>query len=203
MVAEQSPARSVSTRIQLCGRFVVRLGGDRIEDRMPGRQGRLLFACLAVRESRTATRDELLEALWHGGLPSAPETALSALLSKLRKALGEAALQGRSEIVLKLPPNSLINVESAVNAIHRAEALIASEQWAQAAGPTLTAYAISAREFLRGESAPWIDEVRRHLEDMNIRAIECYARIGLAVQGPETPVVVQSARRLIELAPYR
>src|SRR5919204_5986835 len=136
MVSGPSLAEGSITRIQLCGRFVVRLGGERVEDRMPGRQGRLLFAYLATRDSRAATRDELIEALWHGGLPTAPEMALSALLSKLRKALGEEALEGRGEVILRLPPDSLVDVESVVNAIHRAEALIASEEWLEAAGPT-------------------------------------------------------------------
>ena len=52
---------------------------------MPGRQGRLLFAYLAVNRDRVASRDELTEALWPRGLPSAPDPALSALLSKLRR----------------------------------------------------------------------------------------------------------------------
>jgi len=203
MRSEPSAAGSERTRIQLCGRFVVRLRGERVEDRLPGRQGRLLFAFLASRPSRAATRDELLEALWPGGLPSAPEMALSALLSKLRTVLGDAALEGRKDLTLNLPPDALIDVESAVNAIHRAEALISGERWTEAAGATLTAYSISERQFLRGESAPWVDDNRRRLEEINLRAVECYTRIGLGVGGAELPVAVQSARGLVARAPYR
>jgi hypothetical protein len=32
------------TRIQLCGRFVVRLDGQRVEDALAGTKGQLLFA---------------------------------------------------------------------------------------------------------------------------------------------------------------
>jgi DNA-binding SARP family transcriptional activator len=203
MASESSPHAGTRTRVQLCGRFVVRLRGERVEHLFPGRQGRMLFAFLASRPSRTATRDEMLDALWHAGLPSAPELAISALLSKLRATLGEAALEGRKDITLHLPADALIDVESAVNAIHRAEALVSGARWAEAAGPTLTAYSISERQFLRGDNAPWIDDVRRRLESVNVRAMECYARIGLGVGGAELPVAVQSSRRLVELAPYR
>src|ERR1051326_7800322 len=129
--------------------------------------------------------------------------ALSALLSKLRTVLGDAALEGRKDLTLNLPPDALIDVESAVNAIHRAEALISGERWTEAAGATLTAYSISERQFLRGESAPWVDDNRRRLEEINLRAVESYTRIGLGVGGAELPVAVQSARGLVARAPYR
>jgi DNA-binding SARP family transcriptional activator len=203
MATEGVPGDREAARIQLCGRFVVRIDDHRIEGRMPGRQGRLLFAYLTIQNSRTATRDELVEALWPEELPSAPEMALSALLSKLRKLLGDHALEGRGEITLQLPPGARIDVEHAANEIHRAESLIALERWRDAAAPTMAAYSIAERPFLRGERAPWIDDRRREMEEIYLRAIECYARIGLEVRGHEVPVVIQSARRLIELAPYR
>jgi DNA-binding SARP family transcriptional activator len=170
---------------------------------MPGRQGRLLFAYLAAQPNRTATRDELIEALWPGKLPSAPGMALSALLSKLRGLLGEEAIEGRGDLTLCLGPAAWIDVECAGNSIHRAESLIGAERWWDAYGPAVTARYISERPFLRGESAPWIDEARRDLAEIHVRAIECDARIGLAIGGHEQPVAVRSAWRLIDLAPYR
>jgi DNA-binding SARP family transcriptional activator len=151
------------TRIQLCGRFVVRIEGDRLEDRLPGRQGRMLFAYLVSQPYRTATRDELMEALWHGGPPSAPEIALSALLSKLRRVLGDG-IEGRAEVSLGLPVNAQIDLESARNGLHRAESMIHARRWWEAYGPAVTARYISQRQFMRGESAPWIEEIRRDLE---------------------------------------
>ena len=38
----------VKARIQLCGRFVVDIDGSRIEDSLPGRRGRVLFAYLVL-----------------------------------------------------------------------------------------------------------------------------------------------------------
>jgi DNA-binding SARP family transcriptional activator len=191
-----------ATRVQLCGRFVVRLAEERLESRFPGRQARLLFAHLAIRPHRAATRDELIEAIWAQELPSAPEIALSALLSKLRRLLGESAIEGRGEVRLALP-EAWIDVECARESIHRAESLVASERWWDAYPAAVIARYISEREFLRGESAPWIDEVRRELEDVHLRAVECDARASLGAGGPEAKVAEKSARRLVELAPYR
>ena len=170
---------------------------------MPGRQGRMLFAYLAVQPSRTAARDELAGALWPERLPSAPDMALSALLSKLRRLLGEEAIEGRGEVCLRLPADAWVDVECARNEIHRAESLVAGERWADAYAPGVTARYISERPFLRGESGPWIDTVRRELEEIQIRAVECDAKVGLAIGGRESSTATRSARKLIELAPYR
>src|SRR5688572_10079924 len=41
-----------AVRIQLCGRLVVRLAGGRVEDALPGADGRLLFAYLVLNRLR-------------------------------------------------------------------------------------------------------------------------------------------------------
>jgi SARP family transcriptional regulator, regulator of embCAB operon len=51
------------TKVQLCGKLIVVIDGERLEDRLPGRQGRLLFAFLVVNRNRTLTRSQLLDAL--------------------------------------------------------------------------------------------------------------------------------------------
>ena len=191
------------TRIQLCGRFAARVAGRRIDRDLPGRQGRLLFAYLVVNRDRVASRDELAEALWPRALPSAPEPALSALLSKLRRLLPEGALEGRSAIRLELERRARVDVEAARDGIHRAEALIAARDWYASLGPTLVAHNISQRRFLPGEEAAWIDDRRRELEDIRVRAMECTARRSLGIGGAEVAVAERTARRLIDLSPYR
>jgi DNA-binding SARP family transcriptional activator len=199
---EQDPERE-RTRIQLCGHFVARVGGRRVERGLPGRQGRLLFAYLAVNRDRVAGRDELVEALWPRKLPSAPDMALSALLSKLRRLLPDGALEGRSEIRLELGLQARVDVEAARDGIHRAEALIAARDWYAAIGPTLVAYNISGRRFLPNEEGDWIQELRRELEEIRVRALECTARRSLGLGGPEIAVAERTARRMIDLSPYR
>jgi DNA-binding SARP family transcriptional activator len=201
-VSEQELKRD-ATRIQLCGRFVARVAGRRIEHLLPGRQGRVLFAYLVVNRDRVASRDELSEMLWSGALPSAPDLALSALLSKLRRLLPDDGLVGRSEIRLDLGRHARVDIEAARDGIHRAEALIAARDWYAATGPTLVAYNISQRLFLPGEDGAWIEELRRELEEIRVRALYCTAQRSLGLGGPELATAERAARRLTDLSPYR
>ena len=54
----------VATRIELCGALTVEVDGRRVEDDLPGRQGRLLFAYLALNRERPVRRDELVDVVW-------------------------------------------------------------------------------------------------------------------------------------------
>jgi len=197
------PAQQPETRIQLCGRFAVRVRGERVEDRFPGRQGRLLFAFLAARPHRVATRDELVDALWPGELPSAPDLALSALISKLRRVLGEDALDGRSDLRLELGPGAFVDVEAARAGVHESESLVTAGRFWDAFPGAVVCSAITKREFMRGEDAPWIEETRRELGDLWIRATECTIRIYLAGGDVERPAAERRAREVIARAPFR
>ena len=70
-------------------------------------------------------RDELIDVVWQGRLPSAPEASLSSLLTGVRRALGAQALTGRSVLTLTLPPDAWIDVEAARAATREAEAALA------------------------------------------------------------------------------
>lgn len=150
-----------------------------------------------------SSRDELAEALWAHRLPSAPDLALSALLSKLRRLLPDGALEGRSQIRVQLGSDARVDLEAARDGIHRAEALIGAGDWHGAIGPTLVAHNISRRGFLPGEEGAWIDELRRELDDIRVRSLECTARRSLGLGAPELAVAERTARQLIDLAPYR
>jgi SARP family transcriptional regulator, regulator of embCAB operon len=82
------------TTIQLCGPYVVELEGRRVEQALPGRQGRLLFAYLVLNRDRPVDRGELVEAVWSQEPPHDPADALAALLSKVRTALANRWLEG-------------------------------------------------------------------------------------------------------------
>ena len=104
-------ASAGETRIHLCGRFSVRINGQRIDEGFPGRQGRLLFAYLASRRSQSNTRTELAKILWPELVPDDPEIALAALLAKLRKLVGKDLLLGKQDLHLALPDNSWVDIE--------------------------------------------------------------------------------------------
>ncbi len=191
------------TRLQLCGRLVVEIDGRRVEDKLPGRQGRRLLVYLAVNRLRPVRRDELLEAIWPDRLPDAAESALSALLSKLRRLLGAEVLPARGEVRLELPAGAFVDLEAASEAIHRAEAAVRREAWAEAWGPARVALHTAARGFLPGEDAPWVEQERRELEEIALRAHECIAASGLGLGGSELDSAKRSSRALIAAMPYR
>ncbi len=182
---------------------MVERGGERLEGRLPGRQGRLLLAYLVLRRHRPVGREELVRALWPDQLPVAADAGLNALISKLRKILGSGVLAGRSSLQLRLDHDAHVDVEAAVEAVHRAESQVALREWKRAWGPSLVALFVSEREFLPGEDVFWVDEQRRHLEEIRLRALEAHALAALGIGGTELPGAVRVSRQLVRLAPVR
>jgi DNA-binding SARP family transcriptional activator len=193
----------LATRIQLCGRLVVKLDGRRVEDQLPGGKGRLLFAYLVLNRDRRIGREELLMAVYGEEASPQQHPSLSVLLSKLRGVIGHERLVGRSEIDLVLPPYAFVDIEAAREALHRAESYVAAGEWAESWGPAGVAYHVARRPLLQGEDRPWLEEWRRRLEDLEVRGLECFAEARLGLGGPTLPQAEECARRLIELAPYR
>jgi len=189
--------------VQICGRVVARINGRRVEHGLPGRQGRQLFVYLVVQRLRPSTRDALIEAVWPDEVPRAADIALSSLLSKLRAAIGSTFIEGKSELRLVLPARGFVDLEAARDSVHRAESAVALREWARAWGPARVALHTANRGFLEGQSAPWIDEIRRELGEIQHRALECVASAGLGLGGPELASVERSARALIAGWPYR
>jgi DNA-binding SARP family transcriptional activator len=192
-----------SALIQLCGRFVVELEGERIEAALPGRQGRLLFAYLVLNRGRAVPRSELTDAVWAADLPREPADALAALLSKVRSALGNRYLEGRSELVLVLPGDAAVDVESALAAVHEAESACSLKDWHRAWRAGIAAELVTRRTLLPDLEAPWIDEWRRSLEGVRLRALESYGRACLALGGTELAAAERAARELIRVSPLR
>ena len=196
-------AEPPQTRVQLCGRFVVRLHGRRLEDSLPGTLGQLLFAYLVLNRLRRVDRDELLLAAYGEEAAADHHARLSVLLSKLRRVVGAGVLTGRAQIELVLPSDAFVDIEAALDALHRAESHIAKGEWASAWGPASLAYDVASRPLLAGHDRQWLDEWRRRLDDARLSALECLAAASLGIAGPELPQAVNCARQLVELAPFR
>ena len=195
--------QQAATRIQLCGALAATIDGRRIDPDLPGRQGRLLFGYLVANRTRPTSRAVLIDALWPVDAPATAETTLSGILSRLRGALGRDAIEGKSQLRIVLPGDAWIDVEVAVDAIHRAESAVALGDWARAWAPARIALHAATREFMQGFEAPWIGERRRYLHALRLSALECVAAAGIGMDGPELASTERSARTLIELEPYR
>jgi DNA-binding SARP family transcriptional activator len=196
--------RAPQTYVQLCGHLVVELRGCRLEQRLPSRQGRILFAYLVLEQPRWVRRDELTHALWGDTPPKNHAAAVTVLLSKLRAVVGADVLTGRGEVRLTLPPNARVDVEQALAAVHRAESAVAQGDWARAWSAALCAQYVAARPLLSGvDDLPWLDAWRRRLEDTYERGLETYVAACLGLGGTELGGAERAARRLVEHNPLR
>jgi DNA-binding SARP family transcriptional activator len=152
---------------------------------------------------RRIERDVLLIAVYGEEATPGHNPRLSVLLSKLRRVLGPEMLVGRAQIELLLPADAFVDVEAALEALHRAESHIANGEWAEAWGPSGVAYHVASRPLLESHDRPWLDDLRRRLDDVRVRGLECFAAARLGLGGPTLPQAADCARQLIELAPFR
>jgi SARP family transcriptional regulator, regulator of embCAB operon len=198
-----------SLRVYLTGRMCVEADGTLLDAAaFPGMQGRLAFAYLVSERSRPIARSELVEALWPGALPPSYETALSAVVSRLRALLGRAGLPGATALAsgagcyeLRLPPSAWVDVEAASDAVHEAEAALAADDPGRAYGPSAVAHHIARRPFLPGAEGPWVDGRRARLRSILLRALDCRARVYLWNREPA--LAVEAAREIVALEPFR
>src|SRR3954469_11883671 len=152
------------TRIELCGRLLVEIDGEGLQAALPGRQGRLLFAYLVLNRDRPVRRDELVDALWsENGQPESAEALLRPPLSRLRKALGQGRLEGRTELTLVLPEDAWVDWEVAQDALARTRTALAAGDHRAAWEAASEAAEIASGGLLPGLEADWIEERRREL----------------------------------------
>jgi DNA-binding SARP family transcriptional activator/tetratricopeptide (TPR) repeat protein len=191
------------TRIQLCGRLSVEIGGEQLSQALRGRQVPLLLAYLLLNRDRYVGREELIGALWPFHAPRSQDAALRTLLSRLRSALGTSALVGREELILTMPEPVWIDVEAAVQEVQHAQRTLdrgdARSAWALAQVPLN----IAGRGLLPGTQAAWLEPRRRELDDVRLRALEVIGRAGLAMGGTQLASAERAARSLIDAEPYR
>jgi DNA-binding SARP family transcriptional activator len=189
--------------VQLCGRLVVRLADERLEHALPGNQGRRALAYLTLERHRPVPRAELVDALWPDDAPTDSEGALAAVLSKLRRVVGVDRLAGRRLLELRLPVDTVVDVEAAHEAIHRAEAAVRRGEYAAAWGPARVALHTASRALLPGDDAYWLEPPRAALNEVLLRAHECVAAAGVGLGGVEVDSALRSGRALVRLAPLR
>ncbi len=190
-------------------RLAVEANGTRLdEQRFPGRQGRILFAYLAAQKGRPVPRDELAELLWGEELPATWEKALRVLMTKLRALLSECGIDGTSALTsafgcyqLTLPAGAWIDVHAAASALERAETALAAGDLDYARAQASTAAELARRVFLPGEDGPWVEDQRRDLRDVLVRALECLRDAALANE--EFGDAVRYAAEITELEPFR
>lgn len=206
---DDEPATVPILRVFLAGNVGIEHAGGFIEAaRLPGRQGSVLFALLAAERHRSLTRDEIADRLWGESPPSSWEGAISALVSKIRRMLDEADPTGTTTVKtafgahqIRFPVDTWVDLEIARARIDAAEAALRDGEMDRAWGDAHVAWSISTRDFLLGEDAPWIDEQRRELDELAVRALGCMAEVWL--DRGEFELSATCAREVIKRRPFR
>jgi len=196
-------------KIFLVGRVALEANGLAVLDaRLPGRQGRLLFAYLAVQRGRPVPRDELAAALWGEAPPATWDKALTVLVSKLRLVLTEAGLDGAHALTaafgcyrLELPEGTWIDAVAADDAAGEAERALAAGDPAAAKTAGLLAESLTRRAFLPGDNGAWVEDKRRELADSRSRAVIALA--GACLRTGAAGEAASWAGQAVGLEPFR
>ena len=201
----------MTIKIYLAGKVGIWLDQQPVirEENLRGKQGRLAFAYLVTEHRRAIPKDELASVIWPQEMAAAWETALSALMSRLRNHLlrgplgaeGMSLSSGLGLYRLELPVSTWIDLEACASAIDEAEHRMRNNEPGQILGPASIVANIARRSFLPDCQGPWVGGQRNKLERMLVRALECHTRMWLSMGEPT--LAVETANEAVSLDPYR
>ncbi len=190
-------------RIALSGTLRVEIAGRDVTSRLPGKQGRALFAFLVLHRHRPVPRAELIGVLWPHEPPADPEAGLATVLARSRRALGEGVVRGRAELQIVLDPATEIDIERAAAAGEAAERALAADPRA-ARTFAEAALGVISQPLLPGLEGDWVEGRRAELAALEPGLLEILGRAALAVgDGEHLAIAERVARTLVERHPFR
>ena len=152
--------RTAAPRVRLCGGLAVEQDGERLDERLPSRQARALFALLVLERNRALTRDVIADALWPDVLPRSHDSSLRALLSGVRRVFGPSSVEGRESVRLVLPRGHERRRRGGRGVARRGRGRARPRRSRDGGTAARRTAALVSRELLAGMHAPWIDERR-------------------------------------------
>jgi len=194
-------------RICVAGRLTIEHGTAVLCERdLPGNQARLALAMLAVEHRHPVSRDQIADELWPERLPRSWETALRAVISKVRTACGRAGLDpslienafGCYQLHLG---HGTLDVDVAADALHTAESQLTHGEPLAAAANALVTCIICRRPFLPGLYNSWTLRRRDQLRDLHVAARQMLAETHAAAGN--YALSARHAEHALELDPYR
>jgi DNA-binding SARP family transcriptional activator len=181
--------------LQLMGPLTAVVGGRRLAGRSLGsRKARTVLGLLAAAGDGHVPADRLVEAAWPDRLPARPGAELAILVSRLRAAIGTAAITG-SRAAYRLDRRVVaVDVDEAARLVAEAESRPAEPALALAAATG--ALAVLDRGDVADDDpyAPWAEEVRGRVSALRRRGRLALAASALATHEPAR------ARRAAEVA---
>ena len=162
-----------------------------------------LLGFLLASPERAADRAELIDVLWPHRAPRDPQAALRPILSRLRRALEPAALEGRERLRLRLPGPVWTDIDEAAEALAAARAAAKAERWARARAHANAALGLLRPGFLPGIDDDWAHARRLELEELELEALEWIARASLGLGDAELGAAQRAGRELVARSPFR
>ncbi len=188
----------------LCGGLSVARRGELVDLKAVARQGRLVLSFLLVNRARSAARDQLIDLLWPGTPPSAPEAALSAVIARLRRALGSSTIvANQAEISLDLGAGVWIDVDAAAAAVASADTARELGDRSRVIQKAQEAVDLLEARLLPEFDGPWVEQRRDQLDALRVEALELIADAGLSEGGFDLRAAERAATELIQHAPLR
>ena len=183
------------TRIRLCGPLAVEIDGRDATAGLPAGQAESLLCFLLANRDRPVDRGELIAVMWPERPPRDPQGALRPILSRLRRALAPATIEGRDRLRLALPEPVWLDVEQAAAALEDARRLGRREPAQAAARPARAGLPPPPR---RGVGAA---RAAAQVEELALEALEWVGRGALA--SGELGAAERAARELVARSRYR
>jgi DNA-binding SARP family transcriptional activator len=156
---------------------------------VPGDKQRLLLTALALRVGQTVNTGELVDRLWGDRPPSTARTTLRAHMKRLRKVLSAA---NEGPVVDTAPGGYRLCVDPTTVDLYRFRQLIGQSRRESERSFTLKlvdeALGLWRGDALAGLNLPWVEEVRRTLEQERLAAET--ERIDLALACGQHEVLV-------------
>ncbi|MFE7775804.1 BTAD domain-containing putative transcriptional regulator [Streptomyces sp. NPDC057445] len=144
-------------------------------------QQRALLAALLMREGRTATASELIDAIWGEEPPSQALAAVRTYASRLRKVLGPGVLVSESGGYAIRTPSDALD-------LHVAQELVSEAEKARAGGDRCQARVLLNKslglwdgEALASVPGPYADSQRVRLEEWRLQLLETRLELDLDV----------------------
>ena len=182
------------TRVRLCGPLAVEVDGRDAAAGLPAGQAESLLCFLLANRDRSVDRGELIAVMWPDQAPRDPQAALRPILSRLRRAIAPATIDGRERLRLTLPEPVWLDVEEAAAALEDARRHGRRE-------PAQAAVDLLAPGFLPHHDEEWARSRRREVEELELEALEWVGRGALA--DGEPGAAERAARELVSRSQYR
>jgi class 3 adenylate cyclase len=196
----------VPARVHITGELLVESehGVVRGTD-LPGRQGRLVLARLAL-TPHPVSREELADLVWAGQLPRSWERDLSTIVSKTKTALAGIGLDDPIASALgcyqlTLGSDALVDVVDALAAVDQAEMALRKDDLVTAHPAADVALNVARRPFLPGEEGQWVEARRADQRRLLVRSLD--ALIEVLVRKSSLPEALRYASEVVELEPFR